>query len=107
MLVIAYHLNAQRMGYFTKDEFLKGFTKMRLVAHVALLCVLISASVDSVGKLRAQFTQLREELNDYAKFKEIYRFAFNFGKEPDQKILGPHLLMTDCSDALLRLANGH
>lgn len=72
MLVIAYHLNAQRMGYFTKDEFLKGFAKM---------------SVDSVGKLKAQFTQLREELNDYAKFKEIYRFAFNFGKEPDQKIL--------------------
>lgn len=29
MLVIAYHLNAQRMGYFTKDEFLKGLAKMR------------------------------------------------------------------------------
>lgn len=29
MLVIAYHLNAQRMGYFTKDEFIKGLTKMK------------------------------------------------------------------------------
>lgn len=44
--------------------------------------------MDSVSKLKSQFTVLREELNDYTKFKEIYRFAFNFGKEPDQKILG-------------------
>jgi len=72
MLIIAYHLNAQRMGYFTKDEFQKGFVKM---------------NVDSIAKTKAQFTSLREEMNDYSKFKEIYRFAFNFGKEPDQKIL--------------------
>jgi len=72
MLIIAYHLNAQRMGYFTKDEFVKGLTKM---------------SVDSIAKLKAQFSALREELNDGTKFKEIYRFSFNFGKEPDQKII--------------------
>jgi len=72
MLLIAYRMNAKRMGYFTKDEWTKGFQAM---------------GVDSISKLKAQFPTLKEELADANKFKEIYRYAFNFGKEPDQKIL--------------------
>lgn len=72
---------------------------------------LTRCSVDSVAKLKAQFPSLREELNDYPKFKEIYRFAFNFGKEPDQKILGASISILHGSSNLRcacdRSANGH
>jgi len=71
LLVVAYHLNAQSTTW-TKEEWTKGFQKM---------------GVDSVGKLKAQFKALRSELDDAVKFKEIYRFAFSFTKEQDQKIL--------------------
>jgi len=71
LLIISYHLNAQTMTW-TKDEFIKGLQKM---------------GVDSISKLKAQFKTLYKELDDPVKFKEIYRFSFNFTKEPDQKIL--------------------
>jgi hypothetical protein len=69
MLVLAWHLKAQEMGYFSRDEFLGGLEKL---------------SVDSVDKLKAKLPILREDLADPIKFKEIYRYAFNFMKE-DQK----------------------
>jgi hypothetical protein len=51
-------------------------------------CLTFSFRVDSISKLKAQFKSLYKELDDPVKFKEIYRFSFNFTKEPDQKILG-------------------
>eukprot|EP01112_Ceratiomyxa_fruticulosa_P021767 TRINITY_DN7785_c0_g1_i2.p1 TRINITY_DN7785_c0_g1~~TRINITY_DN7785_c0_g1_i2.p1 ORF type:complete len:273 (+),score=64.76 TRINITY_DN7785_c0_g1_i2:180-998(+) len=82
-LVIAWYMNAQSMGYFKRDEFVGGLQKM---------------GVDSLPKIKSHLPTLRKDLDDQSKFKEIYRFAFFFAKENDQKILD---LAT--SDAMLQL----
>jgi hypothetical protein len=69
MLILAWYFKAQEMGYFTREEFISGLEKL---------------NVDSIEKLKAKLPQLREDLTDPVKFKEIYRYAFNFMKE-DQK----------------------
>jgi len=72
-LVIAYHLNAQEMGYFTQKEWLEGFEKLGL---------------DSVEGIKGYLPTFRHELEDQNTFKNIYRFAFFFAKEdPDKKIV--------------------
>jgi DCN1-like protein 4/5 len=71
-LVIAYHLKAQQMGSFSRDEFMKGFETLEL---------------DTLDKMRKHLPKFREELNDSTKFKNIYRFAFDFSKEPQQKCI--------------------
>lgn len=51
----------------------------------------IAASVDSVEKLIAQLPVMRKELADATKFKEIYRYSFQFAKsDKEQKSLGTH-----------------
>jgi len=87
VLVLAWYLNAQTMGYFKKDEFIAGLQKL---------------GVDSVSRLKNQLNNFKKDLEDPAKFKEIYRYAFSFAKERDQKILD---LAT--ADALLGLVMGN
>eukprot|EP01099_Mayorella_cantabrigiensis_P006557 TRINITY_DN5517_c0_g2_i1.p1 TRINITY_DN5517_c0_g2~~TRINITY_DN5517_c0_g2_i1.p1 ORF type:complete len:270 (-),score=68.68 TRINITY_DN5517_c0_g2_i1:392-1201(-) len=72
VLIFAYHLGAQEMGYFSREEFLTGLQKL---------------NCDSISKIKAQFKVFEKELDDPAIFKEIYRFGFFFAKEADQKIL--------------------
>lgn len=36
---------------------------------------------DSIEKLRSQLPTLKAELQDEAKFREIYNYAFNFSRE--------------------------
>jgi len=83
ILVLSWYMNAQRMGYFKKEEWTSGLQKI---------------GVDSIAKLKAHLPTLKKDLDDPIKFKDIYRFAFFFTKEKDQKILD---LVT--SDAMLRL----
>jgi len=83
MLVFAWHMNAQSQGYFNKDEFISGLQKL---------------GVDSISRLKSQLSNFRKDLDDPAKFKEIYRYAFGFAKERDSKILD---LQT--ADALIAL----
>jgi len=71
-LLLAFALNAQEMGYFTKKEWTEGLEKLQ---------------VDSIEKLKAHLPKLRDELNDQNKFKNIYRYAFNFSKEREQKCI--------------------
>lgn len=72
-LVLAWRLNAADMGYFTKEEFMAGLEKM---------------NVDSVEKLISSLPMMRKELADPTKFKEIYRYAFQFSKsDKEQKSL--------------------
>jgi len=71
MLVFAWYLHAQRMAYFSKEEF-SGLQKL---------------GVDSLAKLKTQLTNFRKDLDDAAKFKEIYRYAFVYSKEKEQKII--------------------
>lgn len=65
MLVLAFKLQARQMGYFTKEEWLKGFTDLQC---------------DSLTKLVAKLESLRNLLNDVTSFKSIYRYAFDFAR---------------------------
>jgi len=87
VLVLAWHLNATRMGFFSKEEFINGLQKL---------------GVDNISKLKGQLSNFRRDLDDQAKFKDIYRFAFGFAKERESKILD---LAT--ADALLALVLGN
>ncbi|GAM24581.1 hypothetical protein SAMD00019534_077560 [Acytostelium subglobosum LB1] len=73
MLVLAWHLKAKSMGYFTKQEFVTGLSEL---------------GIDSLAKLQSHLPSLRKDLDDANNFKEIYRFAFLFSKESENnKIL--------------------
>ncbi|CAN9493034.1 unnamed protein product [Ophioblennius macclurei] len=72
MLVLAWHLEAAHMGFFTKDEWLRGMT--------ALQC-------DCMEGLKGKLDQLRSELNDSAAFRNIYRYAFDFARDKHQRSL--------------------
>jgi len=87
ILVLAWHLNAQSMGFFKRDEFIGGLQRL---------------GVDSISKLKNQLNNIKKDLDDPVKYKEIYRFAFGFAKERDQKILDLAI-----ADALLGLVMGN
>ncbi|XP_078786300.1 DCN1-like protein 5 isoform X2 [Oryzias latipes] len=72
MLVLAWHLEAANMGYFTKDEWLRGMT--------ILQC-------DCTDRLRSKLDYLRSELNDPVAFRSIYRYAFDFSRDKNQRSL--------------------
>jgi DCN1-like protein 4/5 len=86
VMVLAWHLNAQRMGFFSKAEFISGLQKL---------------GVDNVSKLKGQLSNFRRDLDDQVKFKEIYRFAFGFAKERESKIID-----LETAGALLALVLG-
>jgi hypothetical protein len=71
LLVLSFNLGATSMNY-TKEQF---------VGHLQKL------NVDTIAKLKAQLPSMRLQLDDVNQFRDIYRFAFTFTKEPDQKIL--------------------
>jgi DCN1-like protein 4/5 len=70
VLLIAWKLQAQTMGYFTKEEWMSGMRKM---------------NCDSVTKLKNHLPKLKAEMNDANSFKDIYRYSFDFSKEKGQK----------------------
>lgn len=70
MLVLSWHFNAATMCEYSKDEFTSGMA---------------SLNCDSLSKLQAKLPELRRELDDPAKFKDIYNYAYNFSREKGQK----------------------
>ncbi|XP_040039336.1 DCN1-like protein 4 isoform X3 [Gasterosteus aculeatus] len=72
MLVLAWKLDAQSMGYFTLQEWLRGMGSLQC---------------DSTERLRNSLDYLRSVLNDGTSFKLIYRYAFDFAREKDQRSL--------------------
>ncbi|KAF2073079.1 hypothetical protein CYY_005605 [Polysphondylium violaceum] len=73
VLVLAWHLNAKQMGFFSKTEFISGLTKL---------------GIDSLPKLQSHLPKFKKDLEDQNSFKDIYRFAFIFAKENENnKIL--------------------
>ncbi|XP_039212207.1 DCN1-like protein 5 isoform X2 [Crotalus tigris] len=72
MLVLAWKLEAESMGFFTKEEWLKGMTSLQC---------------DCTEKLQSKFDFLRSQLNDISTFKNIYRYAFDFARDKDQRSL--------------------
>eukprot|EP00878_Enallax_costatus_P003752 GHUV01003968.1.p1 GENE.GHUV01003968.1~~GHUV01003968.1.p1 ORF type:complete len:254 (+),score=70.65 GHUV01003968.1:404-1165(+) len=72
MLVISYHMNANIMCEYSREEWISGFTKM---------------NVDSIDKLRSKMPELRAELRDPHRYQEVYNFAFSWAREKGQKCL--------------------
>eukprot|EP00286_Rhodomonas_abbreviata_P015188 CAMPEP_0181320610 /NCGR_PEP_ID=MMETSP1101-20121128/18219_1 /TAXON_ID=46948 /ORGANISM="Rhodomonas abbreviata, Strain Caron Lab Isolate" /LENGTH=222 /DNA_ID=CAMNT_0023428333 /DNA_START=12 /DNA_END=680 /DNA_ORIENTATION=+ len=75
VLILAWQLNAQTQGYFTRNEWKQGLTDLRADSPAVML-----------GRLDAQERQLRENTRSSA-FKDFYRFAFRFSRSPGQKAL--------------------
>ncbi|KAG0011452.1 DCN1-like protein 5 [Podila clonocystis] len=72
MLVLAYHLQADTMPIFTKDEWMKGMATLQ---------------VDSSEKLKQLMPKLVAKLKEPKEFKEFYRYIFMFAKDSDQKCM--------------------
>ncbi|KAB0796428.1 hypothetical protein PPYR_10489 [Photinus pyralis] len=70
MLVLAYKMQARQMGFFTQEEWLKGLTDLQC---------------DVIQKLQTKLEYLRSHLNDQNLFKAIYRYAFDFARDKDQR----------------------
>uniref|UniRef100_T1JA95 Defective in cullin neddylation protein n=1 Tax=Strigamia maritima TaxID=126957 RepID=T1JA95_STRMM len=70
MLVLAWKMEAKQMGFFTIEEWLRGLTDLQC---------------DSIEKVQAKLDHLRSILNDSATFKIIYRYAYDFARDKDQR----------------------
>lgn len=72
MLILAHHLHAKTMGYFTLEEWCQGMRELRC---------------DSTSKLKRKLPTLSTQLEDLNKFKAIYRYAFDFAKDTGQRTI--------------------
>uniref|UniRef100_M4AIK5 DCN1-like protein n=2 Tax=Xiphophorus TaxID=8082 RepID=M4AIK5_XIPMA len=72
MLVLAWKLDAQSMGYFTLQEWLRGMGSLQC---------------DSTERLRNSLDYLRSVLSDSTSFKLIYRYAFDFARQSKYKVV--------------------
>lgn len=70
MLVLAWKMNARQMGFFTHQEWLRGLTDIQC---------------DTVSKIQNKLDFLRSMLNDQTSFKSIYRYAYDFARDKDQR----------------------
>lgn len=68
-LVISYYMNAATMCEYSKEEFTAGMLKM---------------GVDSIDKLKKKLPDLRAELKNEDKFRDVYNFAYMFSREVGQ-----------------------
>ncbi|XP_031550374.1 DCN1-like protein 4 isoform X2 [Actinia tenebrosa] len=72
MLVVAWKLQAETLGYFKFNEWSKGMGNMEC---------------DSTAKLQARLSSLTTILRDNPTFKKIYRYAFDFCRNHEQRTL--------------------
>lgn len=70
MLVLAYKMGARQMGFFTLAEWQKGLTDVQC---------------DSVAKIQMKLDYLKSLMNDTNVFKCIYRYAYDFARDKDQR----------------------
>ncbi|XP_053660502.1 DCN1-like protein 4 [Anopheles marshallii] len=86
MLVLAYKMGAKQMGFFTQGEWLKGLTDLQC---------------DTASKVQCKLEYLRSMLNDPNSFKIIYRYAYDFARDKDQRSMD-----IDTAKAMLQLLLG-
>lgn len=72
MLIILYQLNSTRQYVVTKDQFVSGWKKL---------------GCNNLKDMRAYLPRIRKEFHGSKSklFHDVYLFAFNYNKEPDQK----------------------
>ena len=66
-------MNAAVMGEISKEEFTSGLIKM---------------GCDSTDKLKKKLPELRSEMKNDEKFREIYHYAYLFCREKGHKVCG-------------------
>lgn len=86
LLVLAWKMGAKQMGYFTLQEWILGLTELQC---------------DSLQKLQGKLNYLTLQLQDNYQFKAIYRYAFDFSRDKDQRSLD-----IDTAKAMLNLLLG-
>jgi len=59
-------MGAKTMGVYTFEEFSSGMMKL---------------NVNSVDELRRKLPALNQELKDSSKFKELYKYIFDFSRD--------------------------
>ena len=62
--LVAYHQKAERMGALTEAEFVKGCEAM--------------GGADSIDKIAKYIPQLRNQINDKATFKAMYKHCYGY-----------------------------
>jgi hypothetical protein len=73
VLVLCWHFKAQRMCYFTQEEFVTGLLKL---------------NCSTLQELKRKLPRLKKDLDNNQTFTEIYEYAFEFSKDdPTQKAL--------------------
>ncbi|GIX99492.1 DCN1-like protein 4 [Caerostris darwini] len=70
MLVLAWKMDAKQMGFFTRTEWLRGLSDLEC---------------DSLEKIRNKIDYLRSLLNEPIVFKNIYRYAYDFARDREQR----------------------
>ncbi|GAB6021369.1 DCN1-like protein 4 [Chamberlinius hualienensis] len=70
MLVLAWKMDAKQMGFFTSQEWTRGLADIQC---------------DSCRKLQNKLEFLRSLLNDPHVFKSIYRYAYDFARDNNQR----------------------
>lgn len=70
MLVLAWKMDAKQMGFFTEEEWVQGLSDLQC---------------DSIEKIQGKLDYLKSLLNDTTHFKSIYRYAYDFARDKDQR----------------------
>jgi len=83
MLVLSWKLGAENMGWYKLAEWKTGMT---------------SIECDNISKLKNKIPSLRGLLKDPSSFKKIFRYAFDFARDKEQKSLD-----IDTGKAMLQL----
>lgn len=72
VLLLAWKFNAKQMFCFTKEEFISGCRALK---------------ADCIQDIQSRFSEMITEVRFPEKFKDLYRFTFRFGLEPEQRVL--------------------
>ncbi len=71
-LLLSQYMGAQTMGVYTQQEFTNGLQKV---------------GVSSIDELKKKLPSLNAELRDPTKFKELYKWSFDYAKDTGFKNL--------------------
>ncbi|KAF2367074.1 Potentiating neddylation domain [Trinorchestia longiramus] len=85
VLLFAWKCEAETMCRFTRSEFVRGCKALR---------------VDSIKSIVSKFPEMQKEVQEFDKFKNMYKWAFKFGLDND---VGQRILPSDIAILLWKL----
>lgn len=85
VLALAWKMKAQIECEFSLEEFKSGLTALKYLKFYIQNFNFFR--VDTLESLKNSLPKLNEELNDSAKFRDFYQFAFQYAKSVSQRSL--------------------